>query len=185
MAKSHSFTARWIFPVDTPPLANGVITVEVDKIIAVAPHGAVTPDVDLGQAAILPGFVNAHTHLDLSRASSKYPPPSDFTQWLRGVIAFRRTQTPEQVNADIAAGIDECVGLGTTLIGDISATGASWNPLARTNCRAVVFRELIGLTKERADEAVAIGEEWSKEPERETCLRGLSPHAPYSVRSTL
>ena len=64
--------------------------------------GVRTPDEDLGNVAIIPGLVNAHTHLDLSGARGLIPPttPDTFTDWLRGVIAYRRSRTPEQVEAD-------------------------------------------------------------------------------------
>ena len=89
MTNEWSLTARWVFPVDAPPLERGIVTIAGDRILAVEPHGARTADYDLGNAAILPGPVNAHTHLDLSGARGKCPPRLDFTNWLRAVIEFR------------------------------------------------------------------------------------------------
>jgi aminodeoxyfutalosine deaminase len=187
-----TYTARWIFPIDTPPLERGTITLHADKILAVEPHGRSTPDIDLGNVAILPGFANSHTHLDLSGAQAcrppvayppvAYPPGSpDFTQWLRGVIAFRRGRTPEQVQADIAAGLAECLRYGTTMIGDIAAGGASWEQLGQSPCRGRMFYELIGLSEARAAQSWDDARRWSEQHPHS----GLSPHAPYSVRSTL
>ncbi len=127
----QTLAARWLFPIAAPPIERGTITVHADKIAAVDLAGARQADIDLGNVAILPGFVNAHTHLDLSGARGQCPPTPDFTQWLRQVIAFRRARTPEQVQADIAAGLAECLRSGTTLIGDIAAGGASWELLVQ------------------------------------------------------
>ena len=80
-----------MFPVDGPPLERGVVVIDGEKIAAVEPHGRLTPDLDLGDAAILPGLVNAHTHLDLSGMRGLAPPTPDFTDWLKQVIAYRRT----------------------------------------------------------------------------------------------
>ncbi len=91
-ASPWTLTAHWIFPVSRPPLApRNRITIRGEHIVAVEPHGSRQADVDLGDAAIVPGFVNAHTHLDLSglRGSSAARTP-DFTAWLRQVIAHRR-----------------------------------------------------------------------------------------------
>lgn len=178
---SVTYTAHWIFPVDASPLERGTITIDEGKIAAIEPHGTRTPDIDLGNVAILPGFVNAHTHLDLTGTRGLCPPSPDFTQWLRSVIAYRRARTPEQVQSDIAAGIAACVRYGTTLIGDISSGGGSWDLLTRSPCRAVVFRELLGLTEARADESLRDAASWLHSDAR----RGLSPHSPYSVRSTV
>ena len=123
---SRTFTARWVFPVSGPPLPNGTVTVSGDRFDAVEPRGSRTPDEDFGNAAIVPGLVNPHTHLDLSGARGLIPPtdPDHFTDWLRGVIAYRRSRTAEQTQTDIRAGLAECLRFGTTLIGDIASEGA-------------------------------------------------------------
>jgi cytosine/adenosine deaminase-related metal-dependent hydrolase len=63
----------------------------------------------------------------------------------------------------------------------------SWDLLAkRPRCRAVVFYELLGLPRTRAHQAWAAACQWlHRHPRRETCRPGLSPHAPYSVRTSL
>jgi cytosine/adenosine deaminase-related metal-dependent hydrolase len=179
-------TARYIFPVDGPPLPGGVVTIHEDKIAAVEPHGTRTADVDLGNAAVLPGLVNAHTHLDLTGLRGKCPPAPDFTQWLRGVIAHRRSQTPEQIAANIQTGIDESLAAGTTLVGDIAAGGASWEGLVKAQMRSIVFYEVLGVMWERV---IGVGKamaEWLEtHPDNQDCRSGLSPHAPYSTHQAL
>ncbi|QJW95307.1 hypothetical protein FTUN_2853 [Frigoriglobus tundricola] len=185
---SRTYTARWVFPVCGAPLPNGTVTVRDDRIEAVDPHGTRTPDEDFGNAAIVPGFVNPHTHLDLSGARGLIPPtdPDHFTDWLRGVIAYRRTRTPEQTQADIRAGLAECLRFGTTLIGDIASEGASWDALAAADTRAVVFRELIGLSVARFTEASNALILWRRDRiDSVTCRTAVSPHAPYSASGPL
>jgi cytosine/adenosine deaminase-related metal-dependent hydrolase len=186
VSDSRTFTARWVFSVSAPPLANGTVTVRGDRIEAVLPRGERTPDEDLGNVAIIPGLVNPHTHLDLSGARGLIPPTDadHFTDWLRGVISYRRSRTPEQVQADIRKGLAECLRFGTTLIGDIASEGASWDALAGAPTRAVVFRELIGLSKKRFQEVAGNALRWVQGGRgTPTCQPGLSPHAPYSCRA--
>lgn len=181
-----SLTARWLLPVAGPPLPNGVLTVDGATIAAIGPPGSRRPDLDLGDVAVLPGLVNAHTHLDLTGLRGLAPPRLPLPEWLREVIAFRRGRTADQVQADVRAGLAECVRHGTTLVGDISGDGSSWAALASSNIRAVVFRELLGLPAGRADAALAGASQWLLDhPATPTCRRGLSPHAPYSVRADL
>lgn len=183
---SWSLTARWVFPVSKPPLERGVVVIEGERIVAVEPSSSHTPDLDLGNVAILPGFVNAHTHLDLTGMRGLAPPSPDFTGWLRQVIAHRRQRSAEQVRTDIQAGIAECVRSGVTLLGDISGDGGSWDELTAAPLRAVVFREMLGLPKDRASKSWADTAGWrATHPSSSTCRPGLSPHAPYSVRSSL
>ncbi|TMQ34497.1 MAG: amidohydrolase [Planctomycetota bacterium] len=157
-------------------------------MLSVDAPGKRKADIDLGNAAVLPGLVNAHTHLDLTGLRRKVPPAPDFTQWLRRVIEHRLSRTLEQVEEDIQQGLEESAALGTTLLGDISARGASWLVLATSpyRGRAVVFYELLGLPKTRAHQAWAQACSWLRvRPATPTCRPGLSPHAPYSVRRSL
>jgi aminodeoxyfutalosine deaminase len=183
VSAERSFAARWVFPVSGPPVPDGVLVVRDDIIVSVEPRGARTPDEHLGNVALVPGFVNAHTHLDLSGARHLIQPTNadHFTDWLRGVIAFRRGRTSEQTQADIRTGLAECLKFGTTLLGDIAAEGASWDALFNAPTRSLVFHELIGLTAQRLSDSVKILAAWGKRPESETCRIAASPHAPYST----
>ncbi len=179
-------TARWLFPVAGPPLERGLLSFEGERIATVESAGARAADIDFGNAAILPGLVNAHTHLDLSGLRGLAPPSPDFPGWLRQVIGHRRSRSVDQIAADIRAGLAECLSSGTTLVGDISGDGSSWAALAAAPLRAVVFRELLGLPKDRAERAWQAAQQWLGEcPPTSTCRPGLSPHAPYSARVSL
>ncbi len=178
--------ARWIFPVDQPPLPRGTLTIQGQRILAVDEAGTRRPDVNLGNVAILPGFVNAHTHLDLSDALGLCPPSPDFVGWLAAVIAHRRRQTSKAVATAIATGLTQCRRYGTTLVGDIAAGGMSWDSLTMAPMRTVVFYEMLGLPLERARPAFAAASAWVEQhPATPSCQPGLSPHAPYSVNYCL
>jgi aminodeoxyfutalosine deaminase len=181
-----SLTARWVLPVDGPPVEGGCVIIHGDRITAVEEPGRRTADVDLGDVAVLPGFVNAHTHLDLTGLRGLAPPTPDFTGWLRQVIAHRRSRSAELVLDDVQRGLSESLQSGTTLLGDISADGGSWTALAAAPLRAVVFRELLGLTVERSALVMVDALRWAHNlPRADTCRPALSPHAPYSVNAAL
>jgi len=185
-SRGWSLTARWVFPVEGPPLERGGVVVDGHRIVSVEAHGRPSVGLDLGNAAVLPGLVNAHAHLDLSGMRGLAPPTPCFTDWLKQVIAHRRIRTPEQIQADIRAGLEESLRFGTTLLGDISGDGGSWEVLAEAPLRAVVFREFLGLTKDRASGAWERLDRWLASHTATRTLRpGASPHAPYSTRSSL
>ncbi|HET6575673.1 MAG TPA: amidohydrolase family protein [Fimbriiglobus sp.] len=198
MSEPRTVTARWVFPICGPPLEGGTVTVRGDHIEAVGPHGTRTADEDLGNVALIPGLVNAHTHLDLSGARGLIPPtdPDHFTDWLRGVIAYRRSRTPEQTQEDIREGLAECLRSGTTLIGDITVGGTNWPMLHDAPIRVVAFWELIGLNPSRFEAALfewcdKTGVDWGADPvgvcypSMPTFRWGASPHAPYSANCDL
>ena len=177
-----TLTARWVFPVDRPPLERGTVTIQGEHIIDVEPHGVRAPDRDLGNVALLPGLVNAHTHLDLTGLRGKCPPTPDFVDWLGAIVRHRRERTPQQIQADVQEGLAEAVRFGTTLLGDIAAGGASWGELAGAPLRAVVYYEILGLPEERFMPNLKAAWEWlCAHPRSTNCRPGWSPHAPYSV----
>ncbi len=181
-----TLSGRWVIPADGPPLDRGTVTIAGPRILALEECGRRRPDLDIGNAAILPGFVNAHTHLDLCGLRGKIQPGEDFLDWLRAVIHHRRSLTQDQLAADIQSGIHECLKYGTTAVGDISGQGMSWLLQARAPMWSVVFYELLGLQAARASQVEEEVQRWLWEcPPSENCRRGLSPHAPYSVRSSL
>src|SRR3954453_4218757 len=174
-ADEQTLSARWVFPVSGPPLPGGTVTVRGDRIESGDSGGAPPPDLDFGNAAITPGLVNAHTHLDLTGAHGAVPPGPDFVGWLRQVIAHRRTQDPNGIAADIRAGLSESLRFGTTLIGDIAAGGASWAALADAPVWAVCFREVLGLPYMRVMKEWAELVQWAGEhPDTPTCRLGVS-----------
>jgi cytosine/adenosine deaminase-related metal-dependent hydrolase len=181
-----SVSARWVFPVDRPPLEGGVVVIQNERIVAVEKRGSRKPDQDFGDSAILPGLVNAHAHLDLRCPRGPMPWVGSFVDWLRAVIRHRRGLSTEQVLADIRRGVEECLRFGTTLVGDISSQGLSWPILVQAPLRAVVYHELLGLPKAQAKLAWSQAKTWVRtHPATATCRAGLSPHAPYSVRRSL
>ena len=122
-----------------------------------APGDTAGARVDLGDVAILPGLVNAHTHLELSYLRDEVPPASEFVTWIREVIAARR-QRPDPKRAEILDGVDaaiaESLACGTAIVGDISNTLVTFEPLARSPLAAVVFYELIRFAADGADRVV-------------------------------
>lgn len=175
--------ARYVFPVDGTPIADGIVRIRGDRIEALGSANQFSADLDLGNVALLPGFANPHTHLDLSDALGRCPPSSDFVGWLRKVVAHRRGQTPEDVDRAVAAGIEHLVRSGTTMVGDISADGASWDRLAAAPLRSVVYHEILGLSRERGMASLQRASDWYRAHAgaSQTCRPGFSPHAPYSV----
>lgn len=141
--------ARFVFPVDGPPIEHGCVRVAGERITYVGPADR-QADIDFGNAAIVPGFVNAHTHLELSNLRAKEVAAPQFTGWLRRVIEAQRGQSAATATHAVQRGIDASLAAGTTLLGDISTGGRSWRELQRSPLRAVVFCEFLGLKPQRA-----------------------------------
>jgi cytosine/adenosine deaminase-related metal-dependent hydrolase len=204
----QSFKARWVFPVSGPPLENATVEVTRGRISAL--HAtAGSGGCDLGNYAIIPGLVNAHTHLELSDVIAPLSPSQPFTAWLKEVMGHRRrrageihSKVPANSNsgdlAAIALGMAECPNWGTTTIGDIAGPISSERRSEpEDSCalapRSVSFLEILGLAPERIQAQLQRAREHLEVDSQHTqtsaapirMIRGLSPHAPYSVHPDL
>src|ERR1019366_5084250 len=143
------YHAAWVVPINEPPIRDGWVAVDRGRVIARGrrtPASDVTREVNLGRVAILPGLVNAHTHLELSNLRDQVLPSSSFIGWVRDVMAARR-QRPDPHAPEILDAIDRAIveaeAAGTAIIGDISNTMVTMAPLLRSALAAVVFYELV------------------------------------------
>jgi aminodeoxyfutalosine deaminase len=142
--------------------------------------------VDWGSAILIPGLVNAHTHLELSLLPRGPETARSFTEWLAHVIETRRHWAEEDFLASARDGARQCLSTGTTLVGDISSSGISWRALQGEKVRGVVFEEVVGLAPEMAPERVAsVSARLDQAIPGPRLGSGVSPHAPYSVSPQL
>lgn len=178
--------ARYVVPVDGPVIEDGSVAIEDGRISAVGCARGIIgkPIVDYRDSVICPGFVNAHTHLELSMLAGRVPPGPDFVDWLQRLMAVSGAalETPEQVREAMRAGISRSLRSGVTMVGDITAA-PQWarEVLSASPLCGVSFGEVtaIGtrrrLLTERLEAAAAL------DRQTERLHVGISPHAPYTV----
>jgi aminodeoxyfutalosine deaminase len=180
------YRAEWIVSPTARPVRHGCLAVEQDRIVAVL-ESAPPSAIDLGRVAIIPGLVNAHTHLEFSELTEPLPTRRPFTAWLTDVIENRRSAGPSRSNA-IQQGLQESLEAGTTLLGDIATRGwtrADYDAVPHRPA-VVCFQELLGLAAERVDDWLAIAEQHLSHPDTDSrWTPALSPHAPYTVHPEL
>jgi len=175
--------ARWVVPIETPPIEGGVVTIDGDKIIAV---GTRTDDVttvqDLGDVVLIPGLVNAHTHLEFSQLANPLGQPGlSLPEWIQLVIAGRKQ--PSDAAIGLVAGLQESLRSGVTSLGEISTTAL---PVGAFDSlpELVAFQEVIGFSAARIDSVFrALEARIQASPIH--YRHGVSPHAPYTVHPEL
>jgi cytosine/adenosine deaminase-related metal-dependent hydrolase len=144
------FRARYVFPVEDPPLENGCVAVEGERIVAVGRDLYGDEVRDLGNAAVLPGLVNAHTHLEFSDLPEPLGRPGmPLPEWIRQVIQYRRTA--ERAADAVECGIAESTRYGTTALGEIAQPGWRSECFRDQPLDAVVLLELLALSAERVE----------------------------------
>lgn len=159
--------------------------------------GLAEETLDYEAALVMPGFVNAHCHLDLSHLSGQLPTGLSFTEWIDCVIEGRKVPQA-QVQAALESACDQLLAAGTTSVMDVSVDGASFAALRACGITGAVCLEALGIDGTKADAAMervdAIVRRIEGEAEKfyatgrqaESALRvGFSPHAPYSTSGEL
>lgn len=182
------YRAAWVVPVDGPPRRDAWVEVHEGRVTAVGTHAETSrAEIDLGAVALMPGLVNAHTHLELSCYRDVVPPATTFVSWVEGMMAARRAipdPADPRILEGIHAGIAQAEATGTALVGDISNTLATVSPLVASRLGGVIFHELIRFNVTASDAQRLVGDAWAHLDA--LCLparwrAAVAPHAPYSV----
>ena len=180
-------TARWVLPMHGDLIEDGVVEIHEGRISDVRPQQAGEDLLELGEVALLPGLVNTHTHLEFSQLSR--PIASDsFSGWIRQLVSYRREQlsTGEQRLAAISQGIAESINFGVTTIGEIASDSESIEAYAQLPAPSMVMREVIGTTAAAEQDRLDMLEQFLlSAPPGASWQPAISPHAPYTLRTTL
>jgi cytosine/adenosine deaminase-related metal-dependent hydrolase len=180
--------ARLVVPVSAPPIRSGVITVQGDRIVAVGENVSGRAAIDLGDVAILPALINAHTHLELSdRVQPIGSPGVPLPLWILELVQERRGQLSQGV--DLAhryaiarrRGFELSRAAGVAAVGDIISQPPPQGDQVEHNAHGVAFREALGHSAARVAEQELVFADhvrWAQQASQATA--GFSPHAPYT-----
>lgn len=176
-------SADWVLPVEGAPIENGALAIREGRIEAVGTASELGEGERFEGAAIVPGFVNAHTHLEYA-VYAGFGDGLAFGPWLALHIE-RKARIGWEEFVDIARlGAAECLRSGVTTVADASFSGAGAVAAGDLGLRALVGLEVFGADPARLEAVEERRRELEAQVEGEVTL-GISPHAPYSVSAGL
>jgi cytosine/adenosine deaminase-related metal-dependent hydrolase len=167
-------SADWVLPVDGPPVEGGVVRFEDGAIVEVARGRA---DRHFAQAAIVPGFVNAHSHLEYAMYAG-FGDGRPFGPWIRVHVERKNRLEPEDMLAIARRGALDSLAGGITTTADYSFSGAAATAAADLGLRAIVYLEVFATNPLEARRQFE--EKRALVDETELVQIGISPHAPYT-----
>ncbi len=184
----RKLSADYIFPVNSEPIANGIIVIDDrGKILEVAAANRYDQsEVETHKGVIVPGFINTHCHLELSHMKGKVDTGTGLLPFLQSVVNFR--DFPEEV---ILAAIDqadqEMYDGGIVAVGDISNKLHTARRKTESPIRYYTFVEMFDFLQEAWAEKTYGDYEpvWQGQSETNGNRKSLVPHAPYTVSRNL
>lgn len=184
------YHARWVLPVTNPPIENGTVVEHEGRIVFVGPRSAAPAgeDYDLGDAFLMPGLVNAHTHLELT-AMRGLLEGLEFHEWIARLRAMREEVLDEAMLLDSARwGIVEGIRAGVTTYADTCSSGVALTAMRELGVRGIMYQEVFGPDPSRCEAMIEdLRQRIARLRDSETQLvrLGVSPHAPYTVSDVL
>jgi aminodeoxyfutalosine deaminase len=189
--------ANYVLPVTSEPISDGAVVIENDKIIAVGTRQEISKQFvnveieDFGEAVIMPGFVNTHSHLELTAFRGFLDDVEhDFFSWLMKITVSREKLSDSDIENSALVGTLEGLRAGITCFADIGRYGfAGFNALRKHGLRGISFQE----TEFSPDNTTAVND-FAKLEEKFSGLKatetnlvkvGISPHSPYTVSPKL
>src|ERR1700734_2730420 len=136
---------------DAETLRDGAVVVdEAGQVVEVGAAAEVLTrhagaPVERVHGAVLPGLVNAHTHLELSALRGHAPGGAGFVPWVEHLIGARNELRPEEDTGAIARAIGGVDAAGTVAVGEVTNSLAAVRPLARRGFAGCVFHEVFGV----------------------------------------
>ncbi|MBP1729161.1 MAG: metal-dependent hydrolase [Deltaproteobacteria bacterium] len=189
------YGASYILPMNAPPVPGGGIAVDQGRIVAVGRladlrQSFAAPVEEYPDCILMPGLVNAHTHLELThfpawrlRHGLHYSPRS-YVDWIIQVIKVKRTLSLAELSASLLEGLKISLQSGTTMVGDFLSDRRLLPFYENAAISGRIYLEFIGQDPSRYAHLLAdLDEDVFQLPS--PFLAGLAPHAPFTVSGEL
>ncbi|HXI99054.1 MAG TPA: amidohydrolase family protein [Gemmatimonadaceae bacterium] len=184
------YHARWVLPITQPPIENGTVVETGGVITYVGSREGAPPgrDYDLGEAILLPGLINTHTHLELT-AMRGFLENCQFAAWIDKLRQSRNEVLDDAMLLDSARfGIAEGIEAGITTYADTCSSGVVMQAMLELGVRGIMYQEVFGPDPSQSSGAMRELEgriEKLHGVQTDLVSLGVSPHAPYTVSDAL
>jgi cytosine/adenosine deaminase-related metal-dependent hydrolase len=175
-------SADWVLPVEGEPIEAGAIAIEDGRIAAVGTVAELGAGEHFADAAIVPGIVNAHSHLEYA-VYAGFGDGLSFAPWLARHIERKARIERPQMDSIARLGAAQCLASGITTVGDAAFTGSSAHACAELGLRAIVYLEVFGRDPAGAMHQFEEKADYVADAVSDRVRIGVSPHAPYTCSS--
>lgn len=187
------YRAAFVLPVTSAPIRDGFVAVRDGVVTGLGamsdrPRGRDVTEIDLGKTILMPGFVNAHTHLELSHLEGAVPADRGFVAWIEDQLRIRAERSVGEIPVAIRKAVAALEAGGTVALADVSNSLAAVGPLEESPLHALVLHEILGFDPAKAS---AVFEQSKTIRAAANAKRGprvrieVAAHAPHSISREL
>jgi len=181
-------SANYIFPVSQSPLKNGIIEVDDSGVVLdiINTQGQLTEtrNLEFYNGVIVPGFINAHCHLELSELKGKLNKGLTIPGFINQMIGYKRNINYESAIAAAKLHDGWMRQNGIVAVADIVNNPLTISIKQESQIFYLNLIELIGLGS-NASEIFSQNILVYKEFLKSKLTASIVPHAPYSVSENL
>jgi len=177
------FSADLIFTNLGTPLRNHIVVTDNDGVILdITNSDQVSGDVINVNGAIVPGFINAHCHLELSHLKNQLPTGTGLIPFIKSVVTLRDFPESEILEA-IDRADEEMYRNGIVAVGDISNKSDTAECKSKSRLKYYTFVEMFDFLQENQARSTfdnyleVLKSQSASNNNKKSCV----PHAPYSV----
>jgi cytosine/adenosine deaminase-related metal-dependent hydrolase len=187
----RAIAASWVITGDAAqaPIAGGAVVLDgAGRIVAVGEASGLRQRFadarwEERRAVLLPGLVNAHTHLELSALRGRVPGGRGFGPWVTALMQAREAAAPEADEDAIDTAVSELLAAGTACVGEVTNTLAAVGALAGAPVLGRVFHEVFGMRRETGEVMLGMAEQRRAEiePWPDNLSYAPTPHTAYTL----
>lgn len=191
--RARRLAARWLVPVEGSPVENAALLISPEGRVdalgsdSSVPRPSDVPAEEFGNAVILPGLINTHTHLELTGFAGQIR-EREFAVWIRRLRELKANRTTGEFLDAARRGLQACYTCGITTVADTGDSGAVIQALAEADGSGLAYQEVFGPHPSQAEESLKELRGKVNQLSRWAGGRvriGVSPHAPYTVSGLL
>ncbi|MDR1054290.1 MAG: amidohydrolase family protein [Prevotellaceae bacterium] len=185
----RKIAAHYIFPITSEPIKNGILTLDDDGTVLDLSQSnenlTEAASVEFYNGILVPGFVNAHCHLELSHMQGVISQGSGMGNFCKAIIAKRNFITLDEQQRKAFAVDKQMFAEGIVAVGDISNGTSSFNVKRQSPLYYHTFVEYLGFDDSKADKIIQQALTVQNEAEQALLAATITPHAPYSMSEKL
>lgn len=188
--KKVILSASYLIPVSSPPIKDGAVLVEGDRIKDIGPSGVIKtkyPKISIRHfpnSILMPGFVNCHTHLEYS-ALGALTKQVDFVPWIKDLVMKQRVLSKKKIISSIRKAVNGLISSGVTTVGEVSRGGLSLDELKKSGLRGIYYNEFVAVDDKRMEKAIRDFEIYFRKSKsklgKSNLKAGVFPHSVYTL----